>query len=304
MQGLVKGDTARMLCQITEPNNLRGKLTYSEPREVSACFSVILETPTQEFSASESDIPYFSGTFEGKYVPERYKYDPYGKRHVMTAGFVPVEDSAIGQEYGYTGRRHDSESGMMYFRARYYSDALGRFVSRDPYDGIDKIGNANEQVYAMLGRTYHFDYSQFDEFYIGNSYHAGIRYAQLMNEIYRIFNDRDYLLANFSTAEEAEEYLLSVAYELAILEQKMSVPLNYYDGMNLYAGYFVPMLFDPLGLSVLEGMMQDLGSGMMGGAAGLGAAALGVGTGGAFFIGIGVAVGVNAIWNWARDSGC
>lgn len=132
MQGLVKGDTARMLCQITEPNNLRGKLTYSEPREVSACFSVILETPTQEFSASESDIPYFSGTFEGKYVPERYKYDPYGKRYVMTAGFVGLDESEIGQEYGYTGRRHDSESGMMYFRARYYSGELGRFVSRDP----------------------------------------------------------------------------------------------------------------------------------------------------------------------------
>jgi len=64
---------------------------------------------------------------------ERYKYDPYGKHTVMNAGYGVLAESAIGQEFGYTGRRHDSEdTGLMYFRARYYSEELGRFVSRDP----------------------------------------------------------------------------------------------------------------------------------------------------------------------------
>jgi RHS repeat-associated protein len=44
----------------------------------------------------------------------------------------------IGQEFGYTGRRHDVEdTELMYFRARYYSGELGRFVSRDPLMYVD-----------------------------------------------------------------------------------------------------------------------------------------------------------------------
>jgi RHS repeat-associated protein len=66
-------------------------------------------------------------------VVERYQYDPYGSRTVLTPSFVSISESAIGQEFGYTGRRHDAEdTGLIYFRARYYSGELGRFVSRDP----------------------------------------------------------------------------------------------------------------------------------------------------------------------------
>jgi RHS repeat-associated protein len=64
---------------------------------------------------------------------ERYQYDPYGSRTVLTPSFVELNESTINQEFGYTGRRHDAEdTGLMYFRARYYSGELGRFVSRDP----------------------------------------------------------------------------------------------------------------------------------------------------------------------------
>ncbi len=71
-------------------------------------------------------------------VLERYKYDPYGSRTVMNAGYGELTESTIGQEFGYTGRRHDAEnSGLMYFRARYYSGELGRFVSRDPLKYVD-----------------------------------------------------------------------------------------------------------------------------------------------------------------------
>ncbi|NLE38824.1 MAG: RHS repeat-associated core domain-containing protein, partial [Pirellulaceae bacterium] len=35
-------------------------------------------------------------------------------------------------EYLYTGRRLDRESGLMYYRNRYYHTVFGRFVTRDP----------------------------------------------------------------------------------------------------------------------------------------------------------------------------
>src|SRR5206468_103565 len=37
----------------------------------------------------------------------------------------------------YTGRNYDSETGLRYYRARYYSSDLGRFLSEDPtrFDG-------------------------------------------------------------------------------------------------------------------------------------------------------------------------
>src|SRR5690606_19656964 len=43
------------------------------------------------------------------------------------------------QPYTYTGRRLDSESGVYYYRYRYYHGQLGRFVARDPigYAGSD-----------------------------------------------------------------------------------------------------------------------------------------------------------------------
>ena len=40
--------------------------------------------------------------------------------------------SDVGNAYAFTGRRLDLESGLMQCRHRYYSPALGRFISRDP----------------------------------------------------------------------------------------------------------------------------------------------------------------------------
>jgi len=40
-------------------------------------------------------------------------------------------------EFGFTGRYLDKETGLYYFRARYYSGSLGRFVSRDPLEYVD-----------------------------------------------------------------------------------------------------------------------------------------------------------------------
>src|SRR5690606_33308147 len=70
-------------------------------------------------------------------VVERYQYSPYGEATILDADFAldsATDDglSDIGNEYLYTGRRLDPETGLTQFRNRYYHAQLGRFVNRDP----------------------------------------------------------------------------------------------------------------------------------------------------------------------------
>jgi len=68
-------------------------------------------------------------------VVERYRYDAYGDMTVED-----VDGKLTGSQYGFTGRRSDSETSLWYLRARYYSESLGRFVSRDPIGYFDGLG--------------------------------------------------------------------------------------------------------------------------------------------------------------------
>ncbi len=65
-------------------------------------------------------------------LAERYGYTPYGKRRVVSPGGAMLASSAVGNQVGFTGRYHDAETGLTYFRARYQDAELGRFVGRDP----------------------------------------------------------------------------------------------------------------------------------------------------------------------------
>ena len=73
-------------------------------------------------------------------VTEKYNYSPFG--------IHGVDNDHGDQPWGYTGRRYDEESGLYYYRARYYSPELGRFISADPI-GYDDHMN----MYAYVGNS-------------------------------------------------------------------------------------------------------------------------------------------------------
>ncbi|MBX9716763.1 MAG: hypothetical protein K2X42_09230, partial [Burkholderiaceae bacterium] len=98
-------------------------------------------------------------------------YDSFGKISSQTqAGQAP--------RFGYTGRELDAQTGLMDYRARWYDNSLGRFVSRDPIgfaagdanlyryvdnrplDRIDPTGRAAQQpsfasqLLSELGNTH------------------------------------------------------------------------------------------------------------------------------------------------------
>jgi RHS repeat-associated protein len=74
-------------------------------------------------------------------VVERYRYDTYGNRTVLAADGVTTRAvSSYNQQVGFTGRYLDKETGLWFFRARYYSGSLGRFIGRDPLGYVDGMG--------------------------------------------------------------------------------------------------------------------------------------------------------------------
>ena len=63
-------------------------------------------------------------------VVEAYAFGPYGES---------ADGDALSNPYRYTGRRLDAETGLYYYRARYYSAGLGRFLQADPAGYIDGL---------------------------------------------------------------------------------------------------------------------------------------------------------------------
>ncbi len=72
-------------------------------------------------------------------IVELYSYTPYGKQTILTATGTEINESAYNNCYGYTGRYLDEETGLWYFRARYFDNELGRFISRDPLGFVDGL---------------------------------------------------------------------------------------------------------------------------------------------------------------------
>ena len=72
-------------------------------------------------------------------ILEKYDYGTFGDPLVGSGLSLPT--------IGFTGREFDSESGLMYYRARYYDPVMGRFLSEDPIGFKAGDTNLNRYVY-------------------------------------------------------------------------------------------------------------------------------------------------------------
>ncbi|MFC5438372.1 RHS repeat-associated core domain-containing protein [Rhodanobacter umsongensis] len=96
-------------------------------------------------------------------IRQRYNYDPYGT--------VTQMDNSTGftNPYLYTGREADAP-GLYYYRARYYSPMLGRFISEDPL-GF-RGGQSNLYAYAGSSPVMYVD--PYGLWSSGASFYAGV----------------------------------------------------------------------------------------------------------------------------------
>ncbi len=70
-------------------------------------------------------------------IVEQYEYDAYGQFSIFNGAYAPLTASVIGNPVLFTGQRYDTESGLFFYKARYYSPVLGRFMQRDPLGFVD-----------------------------------------------------------------------------------------------------------------------------------------------------------------------
>jgi RHS repeat-associated protein len=68
-------------------------------------------------------------------------YDSFGR--------VVSQTGSVDFRYGYTGREQDAETGLDYYRARYYDASNGRFISEDPLG----FGAGDTNIYRYVGNS-------------------------------------------------------------------------------------------------------------------------------------------------------
>src|SRR3954470_7312230 len=78
----------------------------------------------------------------GGTLGQTYTFDSFGKQ--------TASNGSLTSPFRYTGREFDSETGLLYLRARYYSPEVGRFVSEDP---IQFNGGINFYSYVRNAPT-------------------------------------------------------------------------------------------------------------------------------------------------------
>ncbi|WP_333359333.1 RHS repeat-associated core domain-containing protein [Microcoleus sp. herbarium14] len=75
-------------------------------------------------------------------VANHVRYDAFG-------GVVSQSNAGLGSRYGFTGRELDSETGLYYYRSRYYNPGIGRFIGEDSVG----FGGGDANLYRYVGNS-------------------------------------------------------------------------------------------------------------------------------------------------------
>jgi RHS repeat-associated protein len=130
-------------------NDIIMEMTSSGTPTVFYVRTLNIDEPLARIELSTGDIRYYHAdalgsiialTDENGTVKTQYNYSPFGATEVI--------GEALDNPFQYTGRENDGDTGLYYYRARYYSPEMGRFISEDP---IGLAGGIN--MYSYVGNS-------------------------------------------------------------------------------------------------------------------------------------------------------
>lgn len=86
-------------------------------------------------------------------IVQRYEYSSFGKLKSIKdlAGNDISSNPVVRTSYTYTGREYDTETGLYYYRARYYDPSIGRFLQQDPDPGKMRDPSTYLSKYVYVG---------------------------------------------------------------------------------------------------------------------------------------------------------
>jgi RHS repeat-associated protein len=112
-------DGISMIASYDTSGNLQNRFVFTDnPDEVVAMVS---NSGVVTYFNQDGNRSILAATDSSGAILQKFTYSPYGE-----------SSSASGWMFGYTGQRYDSETGLYYFKNRYYSPKLGRFLQPDP----------------------------------------------------------------------------------------------------------------------------------------------------------------------------
>jgi RHS repeat-associated protein len=118
--------------RVEETNSSGTAVTrYSQGPNIDVPLAMLRSGATDFYQADGlGSVTSLSNT--GGALAQTYTFDSFGK-HTASSG-------SLTNAFQYTGREFDPETGLYYYRARYYDPTVGRFISEDPIGlkgGID-----------------------------------------------------------------------------------------------------------------------------------------------------------------------
>jgi RHS repeat-associated protein len=144
IEKMVNGRTIQYLYDgkdiVQEIENSTPSVNYIRTLNIDEPLARITADGTVRYYQTDALGSVIALTDDAGVVRTTYSYDPFGN--------VTISGEASDNTFQYTGRENDG-TGLYYYRARYYSPELQRFISEDPI-GL-KSGDVN--FYVMVGNN-------------------------------------------------------------------------------------------------------------------------------------------------------
>lgn len=136
-------DSSEIIAELDETNSVLARYTHSGLRTDDVLTTEITSDGVSRGLASVAGSYIYlkdglgsvqAITTDAGNLVQRYVYSSFGKllKIVDAAG---LETNEIKTAYTYTNRELDEETGLYYYRARYYDAHSGRFMQEDPHPG-------------------------------------------------------------------------------------------------------------------------------------------------------------------------